>query len=73
MIEPEENQTPKGDATDFIDHQSEMDKAKNERIKSNQNSQKIESRQRNQKENETTKTDVSQKKTGGGKQVSPGT
>jgi hypothetical protein len=60
-----ENQKPKGDATDFIKLQSDLDKAKNERLNDESNE--------DNSEDAATKTDVSQKKTGGGKQVSPGT
>jgi hypothetical protein len=60
-----ENQKPKGDATDFIKLQRDLDKAKNERLKD----ESIE----NNSEELATKTDVSKKKTGGGKQISPGT
>ncbi|HEY0653500.1 MAG TPA: hypothetical protein VGD65_10240 [Chryseosolibacter sp.] len=71
MTNSEDNKQPTGDATDFINQQSELDKAKNERIKSNEQSGKVRAAQ-NSKE-DTLKTDVSRKKTGGGKQVSPGT
>jgi hypothetical protein len=59
------NQKPKGDATDFMKLQSDLDKAKSDR-------QKNDAAENNSDEN-VTKTDVSQKKTGGGKQISPGT
>lgn len=68
-----ENQQPSGNGTDFVNHQSELDRAKNERIKSDKRTEKSEEDQVNRKENRTHKTGVSQKKTGGGKQISPGT
>jgi hypothetical protein len=60
-----ENQKQKGDGTDFVKLQSDLDNAKNERKKDGSNN--------NRNENSVRKTDVSQKKTGGDKQVSPGT
>lgn len=66
MAQPNEEQSPKGDGTDFTDLQSDLDKAKNERLKEEQ-------KPNDRKDDLTTKTDVSKKKTGGGKQISPGT
>lgn len=72
MTNSEDNkQQPSGDGTDFIKQQSELDQAKNERVKSTEQSGKVRSAKSNN--NDTIKTDVSHKKTGGGKQVSPGT
>ena len=58
--------------SDFVDHQKVLDKAKNERIKSEQDSDKLDPEQANRPERRGHKTDLSQKKTGGGKQSSPG-
>lgn len=58
--------------TDFVDHQKILDQAKNERIKNQQGTEKIDPEQANRPENRDHKTDLSQKKTGGGKQSSPG-
>jgi hypothetical protein len=60
-----EDQKSKGDGTDFVNHQRDMDKARNERRKDQPG--------QTREEDESVKTDVSQKKTGSGKQVSPGT
>lgn len=59
------NENTKDDANDFTKYQSDLDKAKDERLKD-------ESEPANKKENLTVKTDVPRKKTGGGKQDSPG-
>lgn len=59
------NQQPNGNANNFPQDQSDLDKAKNERIKEDGESA-------NKKDDLTTKTDTARKKTGGGKQVSPG-
>jgi hypothetical protein len=58
--------------SDFVDHQKVLDQAKNERIKKEQGSDKIDPEQANNPANRNHKTDLSQKKTGGGKQSSPG-
>jgi hypothetical protein len=65
FMETNENETAKGSGTEFTNLQSDLDKAKNERSKD-------ERKPGNKKDAEIIKTDVSQKKTGGGKQVSPG-
>lgn len=62
----------KGDGADFINRQRAVDEAKNEKMKENQGSGKIDPEQVNREKNRTHKTDVSEKKTGGGKQVTPG-
>jgi hypothetical protein len=62
-----------GDGADFINHQRAMDEAKNERIKEDQGSDTIDPEQANREKNRGHKTDVSTKKTGSGKQVTPGT
>jgi hypothetical protein len=48
------------------------DKAKNERIKTETGEEKLDPEQANRPERRGHKTDLSQKKTGGGKQSSPG-
>jgi hypothetical protein len=65
MAQPEEKQ-PKGDGSDFIKLQRDLDNAKNERTKEA-------SLDNNRRDRAKTKTDVSQKNTGGDTQVSPGT
>lgn len=61
-----------GAGTAFRDHQQQIDKAKNERIKSETESEKLDPRAANNSWRRSHKTDVSHKKTGGGKQSSPG-
>jgi hypothetical protein len=61
-----------GDGADFINHQRAVDEAKNESIKAERDTDKIDPEQANREKNRTHKTDVSVKKTGGGKQVTPG-
>jgi hypothetical protein len=58
--------------SDFVDHQKTLDKAKNERIKTETGEEKLDPEQANRPERRGHKTDLSQKKTGGGKQSSPG-
>jgi hypothetical protein len=60
-----EDQKPKGDGTDFIKAQRDLDKAKNKRTKDA-------SQPNNRRDDAKTKTDVSHKNTGGDAQVSPG-
>jgi hypothetical protein len=55
----------------FHDHQRAIDSAVNEKIKSENSSTEAGS-QMNRREKRDRTTDVSQKKTGGGKQKSPG-
>ena len=57
---------------DFVNHQQAVDKAKNEKLKNETGSTKLDPAQANRSERRNLKTDVSQKKTGGGKQSSPG-
>ena len=61
-----------GTGADFINHQRAMDEAKNEKIKSEQGSEKIDPQQANRPDNRSRETDVSEKKSGAGKQSSPG-
>jgi hypothetical protein len=61
-----------GDGADFVNHQRAMDEAKNERIKSEQGSKKIDPQQANRPDDRSRETDVSEKKGGSGKQSSPG-
>lgn len=56
----------------FVDHQSLVDKAKNERIKAETESEELDPEQANNPARRNVKTNVSTKRTGGGKQSSPG-
>lgn len=62
-----------GSGTEFSNSQQATDKAKNEKIREEQQSEKIDPSQANREKARTYKTDVSKKKTGGGKQINPGT
>ncbi|MBT1698267.1 hypothetical protein KK083_15355 [Fulvivirgaceae bacterium PWU4] len=62
-----------GDGADFVNLQRTTDEAKKERIKGQHGSDKLPPEQANRERNRVHKTDVSKKKTGGGKQVTPGT
>lgn len=55
-----------GTGTDFINHQRAMDEALNEKIKSGQDTDKIDPAQANRPDNRRRETDVSEKKSGGG-------
>lgn len=70
----EDNKTTQSETSgsDFQDHLSAVDKAKNERIKEDPRSKGREQEQMNRAENRSSKTDVSTKKSGGGKQSNPG-
>ena len=57
---------------EFVDHQQQLDNAKNERIRTETGGEKLDPRNANNPARRNHKTDTSQKKTGGGKQVSPG-
>jgi hypothetical protein len=59
-------------ASDFVDHQRVLDDAKNERIKAEKGNDKLDPKDANNPARRNHKTDVSQKKTGGGKQSSLG-
>lgn len=61
-----------GSGSSFVDHQSLIDKAKNERLKAETGSDKLDPEQANNPAKRNVKTNVSTKKTGGGKQSSPG-
>jgi hypothetical protein len=61
-----------GAGADFINHQRAVDQATNEKIKSEQDTDKIDPEQANRPNNRGRETDVSEKKSGGGKQGSPG-
>jgi hypothetical protein len=61
-----------GTGSEFAKHQSAVDKAQNEKIKSEKGADKISPEDANRKNDRKLKTDVSVKKTGGGEQVSPG-
>jgi hypothetical protein len=56
----------------FTDHQQALDNAKNEKLKEETGSNKLKPEDANNPARRGTKTDVSEKKTGGGKQSSPG-
>lgn len=60
-------------ATDFTQQQKAVDLAKNEKIKSDKGTDSLDPRDANNASQRTHKTDISRKKNGGGKQVSPGT
>ncbi|RAV99976.1 hypothetical protein [Pseudochryseolinea flava] len=60
-----------GTGTAFTTHQSAIDKALNEKIKT-ENEYRSTGPQSNANEQRNRSTDVSEKKTGGGKQSSPG-
>ena len=72
MAKTNAKQGDDGTGTDFINHQRAMDEAKNEKIKSEQGTDKIDPQQANRPNNRGRETDVSEKKSGGGKQSSPG-
>jgi hypothetical protein len=59
-------------AAEFVDHQRLLDNAKNERIKEETRTSKLHPDTANNPAKRTRKADTSQKKTGGGKQISPG-
>jgi hypothetical protein len=69
MENEKENNT--GSGKSFRDHQRAIDRALNEKIKSESGEENA-GAQTNRKERRDRSTDVSQKKTGGGKQKSPG-
>jgi hypothetical protein len=73
MANLNEEKEARGDGADFVNHQQAIDKAKNENLKMENDSDKVDPEQANREKNRGHKTDVSVKKTGGGKQVSPGT
>lgn len=72
MEDTHENKTPDGPGTAFMDIQNALDKAKNERIKDETGSDKLAPEDANNPDSRNHKTSVSRKKTGGGKQSSPG-
>jgi hypothetical protein len=57
---------------EFIDHQRQLDNIRNERIKEQTRANKLQPEIANDPARRNHKTDTSQKKTGGGKQISPG-
>jgi hypothetical protein len=56
----------------FVGHQKAVDDATNEKLKSQQKSDKIDPVVANNKKNRSNKTDTARKKTGGGQQSNPG-
>lgn len=66
-VQPEENS-----GSTFVDSQSALDQAKNERIKSETGEESLDPEQANNPARRNHKTDVSRKHTGGGKQSNPG-
>jgi hypothetical protein len=72
-MKDDENKTATGNTgSDFIDHQQVVDDAKNARAKTETGSQKLDPQNANNPARRNHKTDLSQKKSGGGKQSSPG-
>jgi hypothetical protein len=67
-----EKKSNDGTGKAFTDAQSSLDQAKNKRLKSQKDSDKLNPDVANNPTNRNHKTDVSKKKTGGGKQSSPG-
>lgn len=59
-------------ATDFTQQQKAVDLAKNEKIKAEKSTDKLDPSDANNASQRSHKTDVSRKKNGGGKQLSPG-
>jgi len=72
MAKTNVKQSDHGAGAEFTKHQRAMDEAKNEKIKSEQGTDKIDPQQANRPDNRGRETDVSEKKSGGGKQSSPG-
>jgi hypothetical protein len=72
MENKENKQSDDRTGTAFTESQSAKDTAKNERIKSETKSEKLPPEVANDPNKRNLKTDVSLKKTGGGKQSSPG-
>jgi hypothetical protein len=60
------------DASDLINHQKAIDDAVNERLKSEEGSDKIDPKISGNKKRRAGKSDVARKKTGGGQQNNPG-
>jgi hypothetical protein len=71
MKEPKENNSSDESCKAFVDHQSAIDNALNERIRDEQNTEIIDP-ERDSGGKRDRKTELSQKKTGGGKQSNPG-
>lgn len=74
-MENQDNKTTqpeKNSGSAFVDSQSALDTAKNERIKSETGEESLDPEQANNPARRNHKTDVSRKHTGGGKQSSPG-
>lgn len=57
----------RGDGADFLNQQRAIDEAKNERMKSENNENKLDPEQVNRQKNREYKPDVDVKKTGSGK------
>ncbi|MBT1704120.1 hypothetical protein [Chryseosolibacter indicus] len=72
MDNKNETTVDKNSGTSFVNHQQAIDNAKNERIKSETDTDKLDPETANNPARRNLKTDVSQKSTGGGKQSSPG-
>lgn len=69
----ESDNDPEGPGASFASQQRALDTAYNEKIKSEEGTDKLDPAQANRSDRRTHKTDVSRKKTGAGKQVNPGT
>jgi hypothetical protein len=72
MKENDDKKTNDQTAGAFVDHQRVLDDAKNERTKEETGTEKLDPENANNPARRNHKTDVSEKKTGGGKQSSPG-
>ena len=71
MKKTKDSSSNSNSGTEFKKHQQAIDTSLNEKIK-NENNSDAADQNANQKGNRDHTTDVSQKKTGGGKQKSPG-
>jgi hypothetical protein len=72
MENKNEKKAGAGTGTAFTENQASIDQAKNERLKSEAKSNKLPPEKANNPNARNTKSDVSRKKTGSGKQSSPG-
>jgi hypothetical protein len=73
MENTNDEQAKHGSGTEFTKRQQAIDQAKNEKIKAEKGSGDLTSDEANRNADRSLKTDVSAKKSGGGKQISPGT
>jgi hypothetical protein len=66
------NESGNNNASDFIRHQKAIDDAVNEKLKSEEGTDKLDPQIANNKKRRARKSDVARKKTGGGDQNNPG-